>query len=370
MSSQYLPIGPFIHRMFRLKPARWDWGRFLRAAICVGVPFGLGMYQRDIMPWMWIAMGTLMMTTGERKIAYRQRIPSLLGTSLLGAAGYLLGYLGSLPFACTLIVMAGVGYAACTLSRRGPDWSIGCLQLLLTASIAIGVPSIGNFWWPALLYLVGALIYAAVLAIEAFVVAEFTRHGGRSGAAGHAAKGSASKVSAANAATGGGIHSLPGTTVAPAALEARETPSIALALCLATAYAFKLILDASHWFWVPLTVGLIMKPDLGNIFDRAILRCLGTALGVAIASVILIHFPKDLWLAALIAVFAGVLPWCMAKSYALQAVTLTPLVLLLVDTIIPGDHNVNYSLQRMGDTVIGAAIVIVWGAVFRLSGRR
>lgn len=316
------------HSMFYLKPAQWHWGRCLRAALCVGLPFAIGIYVHHIMFWMWIAMGTLMMTTGERPIPYAQRIPRLLCTSLLGAAGYLLGYLSLLPFGYTIAVMGCVGWIASIVSRRGPDWSIGCLQLLLTASIAIGVPSIQDFWWPAVLYLVGACLYALVLCVEGAVVVWLKR-----------------PVQVTHAR-------LPAT---------RTLPAFALALCLAAAYASKYFIDASHWFWVPLTVGLIMKPDLGNILDRSVLRCIGTAVGVLIASAILTLSPKDLWLALSIAVLAGVLPWCMARSYALQAVALTPLVLLLVDMIIPGVANVNDSLQRLVDTLIGASIVTVFG---------
>lgn len=326
------------HGMFYLKPAPWHWGRSLRAALCVGLPFACGIYLNDIMPWMWIAMGTLMMTTGERQVAYLPRCTGLLGTATLGAAGYLLGYLHLLPYGYTLAAMACAGYAASLLSRRGPNWSIACLQFLLTAAIAIGVPAIATFWQPAAWYLLGALIYVAVLGVEAIAVRLLQRAARPASAPTHAPT---------------SVH-----TRSPA-----SPPALALALCLVTAYASKYLIPESHWFWVPLTVGLIMKPDLGNIFDRSILRCLGTALGVLIASAILDFFPKDVWMALFIAALAGVLPWCMARSYALQAVSLTPLVLLLVDTIVPGAHNTNESLQRLSDTIIGAAIAIVLGYV-------
>lgn len=309
------------------KPATWHWGRALRAAFCVGTPFAIGIATHNIMPWMWIAMGTLMMTTGERPIAYRPRIQGLLGSSLLGALGYFYGYLHLLPYGYTLLVMALLALSAGLLSQRGPNWSIGCLQLLLTASIAIGVPSINTFWWPALLYLVGAVLYVAVLGIEILCVPN-------------------NAIASTTPNTRPAIH---------------FTPAIVLMLCLSTAYAAKYVLHASHWFWIPLTVGLIMKPDLGNIFDRSLLRCLGTVVGVLLATCMLSLFPKDLWQALFIAVLAGVLPWCMARSYALQAIALTPLVLLLVDSISPGATNINYALQRLSDTLIGAAIVMLVG---------
>ena len=334
MNANLTPFSTSIHHLLQLKPAPWDWGRCLRATLCVGIPFALGIYLDNIMPYMWVAMGTLMMTTGERKIAYPQRAVGLLGGSVLGACGYLLGYLHLLPYGFTIGAMAGVAYVTSQLSNKGPNWSIGCLQLLLTASIAIGVPSIQHFWWPAFLYLVGAFIYVVVLMLEALLKGPFQ-------------------------------NPAPLTTVE------QKTPSMALTLaaCLAIAYASKYLIHASHWFWVPLTVGLIMKPDLGNVFDRSIQRCIGAALGVLIATLILHFFPKDLWLAFFLALLAGVLPWCMARSYIFQAISLTPLVLILVDTIAPTLHNINYSGQRFIDTVLGAIIVLVGGHLVALVQR-
>jgi hypothetical protein len=321
-----------IHGMFSLKPAQWHWGRSIRAGLCVGIPFAIGLSLHNIMPWMWLAMGTLMMTTGERQLPYTQRIVCLLGTSVMGAVGFLLGYLSLLPFGYTIAVMGVIGWLASLLSRQGPNWSIGCLQLLLIAAIAIGVPSIQHYVWPAVLYLLGAVIYVLVLGIEGLIV----RARGQSMA-----------------------------SPAPIPKEnSTPSPAMALAVCLAAAYTAKYFIDTNHWFWVPLTVGLIMKPDLGNIVERSILRFIGTAGGVLIASVILSTVSKDVSLAIFIALLAAVLPWSMASSYALQALALTPLVLLLVDVIVPGPTNVNYGIQRLVDTFVGGVIAIVLGFLF------
>ncbi|MFW8566263.1 FUSC family protein [Orrella sp. 11846] len=332
MTNSSNVTGLTLHNLLQLKPATWNWGRCLRAAFCVGVPFLIGVAVDDIMSWMWIAMGTLMMTTGERgAVAYGPRALGLLGTALLGAAGYLFGYLSLVPFGYTIVVMAVVGFLAGKLSQRGPNWSIGFLQLLLTASIAIGVPSIGTFWWSSVLYLVGAVLYVMVLGIEALLVRSVP----------------------ASSVTPNTPHKTPSVT--------NTVGAIILSVSLTIAYASHFVISASHWFWIPLTVGLIVKPDLGNIFERSVLRAIGTVFGVLIATALLMVFSKGGWLAFSLALLAGVLPWCMARSYALQAIVLTPLVLLLVDMIMPGAHNINYGLQRLIDTVIGGVIVILTG---------
>lgn len=144
-------------------------------------------------------------------------------------------------------------------------------------------------------------------------------------------------------------------TVGPAVLG----NAAALALCTGIAYATHAFIVASHWFWVPLTVAIVMKPDFGSIFVRAVLRAAGTTVGVVIGAVLLAVVPKGAALVLAIGALAAVLPWAKGVSYAAQAVVLTPLVLVLLDLMVPG--TVDYGWQRLTDTALGGAIVLVFG---------
>ncbi|PZQ49354.1 MAG: hypothetical protein DI556_10790 [Rhodovulum sulfidophilum] len=135
----------------------------------------------------------------------------------------------------------------------------------------------------------------------------------------------------------------------------------ALALCVGIAFCARYVVQANHWYWVPLTVVIVMKPDLGSIFARAVLRAGGTAIGVAIGAVILFLLPKGWPLLGGMLILAAVLPWAKSVSYAAQAVVLTPLILILLDLVVPTPHTVDYGAQRLADTVIGGAIVLVFG---------
>ena len=104
-----------------------------------------------------------------------------------------------------------------------------------------------------------------------------------------------------------------------------------------------------------------MKPDLGSIHKRALQRITGTLLGVILGVLILLFVPKNVAFVLLMAILAGILPWAMKYSYALQAVFLTPLILMLINIILPGSADINYATQRLLDTVIGSFIVIVFG---------
>ncbi|MEQ4618975.1 MAG: FUSC family protein [Corticimicrobacter sp.] len=328
--------------LLHMKPATWRWSRAVRAACSIGLPFAVGLALDDIMTGMWIAMGCLMMATGERYGPYREVCLTIAVSAPIGALGYLAGYLGLLPWGLVVLCMALIGLGAGLLNSRGRMLSIGTLQTLLVASIALGVPAIAPFWEPALLYLVGAAFYALLLGAEILVRGWHAQDGPETAAAPVAAS----------------------TTSRPAACVGTAVQqAMALALCLGVAYSARWLDSSLHWFWIPLTVGLVMKPDFGSIHDRALQRIIGTVVGVAIGALILAAVPKGYLFVLIMGLLAGVLPWAMQRSYILQAVFLTPLILMLVDVIVPGTGSVDDALQRLLDTVIGGAIVILLGCL-------
>lgn len=473
------PEGGFSHpnawlrELARLKPAPWPWGRAIRAAFCIGVPFSVGYACGDIITGMWISMGTLMMAAGEPEGTYRSVFRRLALSGLIGCLGYLAGYLAGLPWGVTVAAMAVAGFAGGLLSGYGAIWSIGTMQALLLASIAIGVPGIGPYWWLSVLYIAGMAFYMAVLAVEALLFprrpqrqaktalvsalaglararaqepgtpfeaarrkvtdALSTLAGlmleARASSGGHhgeaddlaalvqacdglfAALLSSEDVEALQAAAArldalawaeahGDLPEGPspdglrdpltaavrGTAAAlragPQAPERAEPPAggglrlfldrlapggenvraaLALGLCMGLAYAAHWVDRQNHWFWIPLTVSLVMKPDLGSVFARAVLRCVGTIGGAGLGAAALVLLPKGQSVVLVIAALSAVLPWAMRRSYVLQAVVLAPLVLLLVDIIEPGPRNMDYAVQRIVDTFIGGAIVLVFG---------
>jgi uncharacterized membrane protein YccC len=143
----------------------------------------------------------------------------------------------------------------------------------------------------------------------------------------------------------------------------RETvlAAMRLALCFGIAVAAKAYFPNAHWFWVPLTVCLVMKPDFGSVFSRALLRIIGTLAGIALGTLVLVLVPKGVAIGVAIGLLAACVPWFMMRSYALQAVAITPIVVLLIDQIHPGDGVVNSGGLRLLATVLGGAIVVVFG---------
>lgn len=463
----------WLRQLARLQPAPWRWGPALRAAVCIAGPMALGFATNQLPMALLIAMGAVLAAGGEGAGTYRSRFRQMAIATPIGACGYLVGYLGALPYPVVIAAMAAIAFAAAIVSSYGAAFSIGSMQFLILASLAIGLPDIAPFWQPALLFVAGAAFYAFALWIEtlfdrkrpeqrmlADLIAALaglaavraadpdgaasegrreaarrkvtdasralyaalieTRRSGRT----HETVVHAEILDAADAlfagmiaerdpetlrATSTWLDALSGTVLRRAAAppppadalspslarlaaavatgafivrvdgaatpEARRRWSLrflavgpvtlqratALALCIAAAYATRYVIHGGHWYWAPLTVALVMKPDLGSVFVRAVLRAVGTSLGVVVGATLMFLLPKGYLLVASIAMLALAIPWAKSVSYGVQALVVTPLVLVLLDLIAQVPQTVDYGAERLVDTVVGAAIALVLG---------
>lgn len=484
----------------KTKPAVWRWNRAIRAGICVGLPLGLGFLTGYLALGVWMSIASLIQISGENNASYRSRFKLIAIASGIGSLGCLVGYAAALPWLWVVLLMALLAFTCGIISNYGAPFSMGTLQFLVLAAVALGRPQIAPFWEPMLYYLTGAAFYALVMGIEALLVRVQPRRqmaaslvaamsklaqdraqalesraaaGAEAGAAqvlaveesrravtsqiaalyadilnrstrrvgrtsetdglwamlqccdfAFAAILSATSVQSlrnasinlaaiakaigsgkkhlaqipipaqagqsepldraisAMAAAGLSSHSPFSPLIMPVAdnvpararsqslrilrdrlLPGRQTvrSSLALALCVGIAYAVHWLDKDSRWYWVPLTVSIVMKPDFGSLFARSLLRSAGTLVGVVLGSVILLLLPKGTLLLIIIALLAACIPWAGQRSYAILGIVITPLVLVLIDLTVPGSMNVNYGMQRFVGTVIGSGIVLVFG---------
>jgi uncharacterized membrane protein YccC len=135
--------------------------------------------------------------------------------------------------------------------------------------------------------------------------------------------------------------------------------AVRLALCMAVAEVARQLVPIQRPYWVLLTVAIVLKPDFGSVFTRAVQRGLGTLLGVLLGSALLAFLPRSGWLLVAMALAAAVLPWARSANFGLFAVFQTPLVILLLDLARPGGTDL--LVARLIDTLIGCAIVLVLG---------
>jgi uncharacterized membrane protein YccC len=112
-------------------------------------------------------------------------------------------------------------------------------------------------------------------------------------------------------------------------------------------------------YWLLLTVAIVLKPDFGSVFTRAIQRGAGTLIGVLIGSALLTVLPRSPWLLVPMAVAAAGLPWARAANFGLFSVFQTPVIILLLDLASPGGAALVGA--RLTDTLLGCAIVLLVG---------
>jgi uncharacterized membrane protein YccC len=109
---------------------------------------------------------------------------------------------------------------------------------------------------------------------------------------------------------------------------------------------------------VPLTVAIVLKPDYGSVFARALQRGIGTIVG-AVAGAVLLVLLHGTWLLIPFAVLAALLPYGRSRNYGLLATFLTPLVVVLIDLLAPAGWRL--AEDRLTDTLIGCAIALLVG---------
>jgi uncharacterized membrane protein YccC len=128
--------------------------------------------------------------------------------------------------------------------------------------------------------------------------------------------------------------------------------------CMGVAGLVSEVLPLQRSYWVPLTVAIVLKPDFGSVFARALQRGIGTVVG-AVAGAVLLVLIHGTWLLIPFGILAALLPYGRSRNYGLLATFLTPLVVVLIDLLSPAGWRL--AEDRLIDTLIGCAIVLLVG---------
>jgi uncharacterized membrane protein YccC len=137
------------------------------------------------------------------------------------------------------------------------------------------------------------------------------------------------------------------------------TFTIRLMVCVGVAAAASEVLPLQRSYWVVLTVALVVKPDNGSVFARAVQRGIGTIVGAVLGAVILAAVPYGPWLLFPMAVLAAGRPYGQLRNYGLGVAFQTPMVVLLIDLLAPAGWRL--AEERLIDTLLGCAIVLLVG---------
>ena len=134
--------------------------------------------------------------------------------------------------------------------------------------------------------------------------------------------------------------------------------TLRLMVCMGVAGLVTEVMPLQRSYWVPLTVAIVLKPDYGSVFARALQRGIGTIVG-AVAGAVLLIVVHGLWLLIPFSILAALLPYGRSRNYGLLATFLTPLVVVLIDLLAPAGWRL--AEDRLIDTLIGCAIVLFIG---------
>ncbi len=135
--------------------------------------------------------------------------------------------------------------------------------------------------------------------------------------------------------------------------------TIRFMLCTGVAAVLSEVLPLQRSYWLVLTVGIILKPDFGSVFARALQRAIGTIVGAVLGAAILAIVPYGPWLLLPFGVLAALLPFARTRNFGLVATFLTPLVVLLIDLL--DQSGWRLAEARLVDTVLASVVVLVVG---------
>lgn len=127
------------------------------------------------------------------------------------------------------------------------------------------------------------------------------------------------------------------------------------AFTLALAQSLSRFMSLQNAYWVPMTALLVMKPDVGQSFTRALARLSGTIAGAAIATVIAAELHPGLWvIAALIVLFAWLCYNLLLVNYAVYTICITQYVVFLLS--LAGLPTRVVFAHRVFNTILGGCL--------------
>ena len=115
--------------------------------------------------------------------------------------------------------------------------------------------------------------------------------------------------------------------------------------------------NVSRGYWVPLTLLVVLRPDFAATLQRAVMRVLGTIVGLLIATALVHWLPGgDAWRVVLIGVLAFGMRFAGPGNVALSAVCLSGLVVVLLEISgVPARSTVE---NRAVATLAGGALAV------------
>jgi len=133
-----------------------------------------------------------------------------------------------------------------------------------------------------------------------------------------------------------------------------------------------LVIDPARTYWVVGSAVAVIGVAASRraAVERGLHRMLGTVVGAGVYALLALLHPAGLWLALLLGALQFTIELVVVRHYALALVFITPLVLLLTGAATGEIGSMDVALERIVDTVAGAALGAASGVLHPRPGAK
>ena len=131
-----------------------------------------------------------------------------------------------------------------------------------------------------------------------------------------------------------------------------------------------LVIDPTRTYWIVGSAVAVIGVAAARraAVQRGLHRMLGTVVGAGVYALLALLHPSGLWLALLLGALQFTIELVVVRHYALALVFITPLVLLLTGAATGEIGSMDVALERIVDTVVGAALGAASGLLHPRAG--
>ncbi|MGJ0390865.1 FUSC family protein [Microbacterium sp. CGR1] len=133
-----------------------------------------------------------------------------------------------------------------------------------------------------------------------------------------------------------------------------------------------LVIDPTRTYWIVGSAVAVIGVAAARraAVQRGLHRMLGTVVGAGVYALLALLHPSGLWLALLLGALQFTIELVVVRHYALALVFITPLVLLLTGAATGDIGSMDVAVERIVDTLVGAALGAASGLLHPRAGAR
>ena len=134
--------------------------------------------------------------------------------------------------------------------------------------------------------------------------------------------------------------------------------AVRLAFTLALTGTLAHLLPLNRGYWMTLTAALVLRPDFTTTLSRGIARILGTLIGVAVATALVIALPDTPHVSLALAIFFAAIGYTAFQlNYGLFTITITAYIVFILSLV--GTPEQTAIVNRVESTLIGGTIAML-----------